>query len=80
MTATDTKATGGHSSPVLLCILGRLAISGTAMSKNPVLPPFIHSLGVPEHTVGFIAAASAIVCIAVSRQQASSPIFTRAQC
>ena len=66
MTATDTKPTGRSFSFVLLCVLGGLAIFSTTMSKNPVLPLFIHSLGVPEHTVGFIAAASTIVGIVVS--------------
>ena len=36
------------------------------MAKNPVLPLFIRSLGVPVSTVGFIAAASTVVGIIVS--------------
>ncbi len=51
---------------VLLCLLGGLAIFSTTMAKNPVLPLFIRSLGVPDHTVGFIAAASTVVGIIVS--------------
>jgi len=51
---------------VLLCLLGGLAIFSTTMAKNPVLPLFIRSLGVPDHTVGFIAAASTMVGIVVS--------------
>jgi len=66
MSATDTKPKGRSSSFVLLCVLGGLAIFSTTMSKNPVLPLFIRSLGVPENTVGFIAAASTIVGIVVS--------------
>lgn len=51
---------------VLLCIVGGLAIFSSTMSKNPALPLFIRSLGVPEATVGLIAAASTIVGIVVS--------------
>jgi len=51
---------------VLLCTLGGLAIFSTTMSKNPALSLFIRSLGVPEGTVGFIAAASTVVGIVVS--------------
>jgi len=36
------------------------------MAKNPALPLFIRSLGVPDGTVGFIAAASTVVGIVVS--------------
>ena len=36
------------------------------MAKNPALPLFIRSLGVPVSTVGFIAAASTVVGIVVS--------------
>lgn len=51
---------------LLLCIMGGLAILSSTMSKNPVLPLFIRSLGVPVSTVGFIAAASTVVGIVVS--------------
>jgi DHA1 family multidrug resistance protein-like MFS transporter len=51
---------------VLLCTVGGLAIFSTTMSKNPALPLFIRSLGVPEGTVGLIAAASTVVGIVVS--------------
>lgn len=50
----------------LLCIMGGLAIFSSTMAKNPVLPLFIRSLGVPVSTVGFIAAASTVVGIVVS--------------
>lgn len=51
---------------LLLCIMGGLAIFSSTMAKNPALPLFIRSLGVPLSTVGFIAAASTIVGIIVS--------------
>lgn len=51
---------------LLLCITGGLAIFSSTMAKNPALPLFIRSLGVPVSTVGFIAAASTVVGIAVS--------------
>lgn len=51
---------------LLLCIMGGLAIFSSTMAKNPALPLFIRSLGVPLSTVGFIAAASTIVGIVVS--------------
>ena len=44
-----------------LCLIGGLAIFSSTMSKNPALPLFIHSLGVDEGTLGFIAAASTVV-------------------
>jgi len=54
-------------SPFLwLCIMGGLAIFSTTMSKNPALPLFIKSLGVPEGTLGFIAAASTVVGVVTS--------------
>jgi MFS family permease len=46
--------------------MGGLAIFSSTMAKNPVLPLFIRSLGVPVSTVGFIAAASTVVGIVVS--------------
>jgi MFS family permease len=51
---------------LILCVMGGLAIFSSTMAKNPVLPLFIRSLGVPVSTVGFIAAASTVVGIAVS--------------
>jgi MFS family permease len=51
---------------ILLCIMGGLAILSSTMSKNPALPLFIRSMGVPVSTVGFIAAASTVVGILVS--------------
>ncbi len=49
-----------------LCLMGGLAIFSSTMSKNPALPLFIHSLGVDEGTLGFIAAASTVVGIIAS--------------
>jgi len=46
--------------------MGGLAIFSSTMSKNPTLPLFIHSLGVDEGTLGFIAAASTVVGIVAS--------------
>jgi DHA1 family multidrug resistance protein-like MFS transporter len=51
---------------ILLCIMGGLAIFSSTMAKNPALPLFIRSMGVPESTLGFIAAASTVVGIVVS--------------
>jgi DHA1 family multidrug resistance protein-like MFS transporter len=51
---------------LLLCIMGGLAIFSSTMAKNPALPLFIRSMGVPLSTVGYIAAASTIVGIVVS--------------
>lgn len=51
---------------LILCIMGGLAIFSSTMAKNPALPLFIRSLGVPVSTVGFIAAASTVVGIIVS--------------
>jgi DHA1 family multidrug resistance protein-like MFS transporter len=51
---------------ILLCIMGGLAIFSSTMAKNPALPLFIRSMGVPESTLGFIAAASTVVGILVS--------------
>jgi DHA1 family multidrug resistance protein-like MFS transporter len=51
---------------LLLCITGGLAIFSSTMAKNPALPLFIRSMGVPISTVGFIAAASTVVGIIVS--------------
>lgn len=46
--------------------MGGLAIFSSTMAKNPALPLFIRSMGVPLSTVGFIAAASTLVGILVS--------------
>jgi MFS transporter, DHA1 family, multidrug resistance protein len=46
--------------------MGGVAIFSSTMSKNPALPLFIRSLGVPDSTIGFIAAASTVVGIVVS--------------
>ncbi|UCF58578.1 MAG: MFS transporter [Candidatus Bathyarchaeota archaeon] len=51
---------------VVLCIMGLLAILSSTMSKNPVLPLFADSLGVPEYLMGFVAAASTVPGILVS--------------
>lgn len=51
---------------LMLCIMGGLAIFSSTMAKNPALPLFIRSMGVPVSTVGFIAAASTLVGIIVS--------------
>jgi MFS family permease len=51
---------------MLLCIMGGLAIFSSTMAKNPALPLFIRSMGVPVSTVGFIATASTVVGIVVS--------------
>jgi DHA1 family multidrug resistance protein-like MFS transporter len=51
---------------ILLCVMGGLAIFSSTMAKNPALPLFIRSMGVPLDTVGFIAAASTVVGIVVS--------------
>ena len=51
---------------ILLCLMGGLAIFSSTMAKNPALPLFIRSMGVPVSTVGFIAAASTVVGIVVS--------------
>lgn len=51
---------------VMLCIMGGLAIFSSTMAKNPALPLFIRSMGVPISTVGLIAAASTVVGIVVS--------------
>jgi DHA1 family multidrug resistance protein-like MFS transporter len=51
---------------LMLCIMGGLAIFSSTMAKNPALPLFIRSMGVPVSTLGFIAAASTVVGIVVS--------------
>jgi MFS transporter, DHA1 family, multidrug resistance protein len=51
---------------IVLCVMGGLAIFSSTMAKNPALPLFIRSMGVPVSTLGFIAAASTVVGIVVS--------------
>jgi MFS transporter, DHA1 family, multidrug resistance protein len=51
---------------LVLCIMGGLAIFSSTMAKNPALPLFIRSMGVPLSTVGFIAAASTVIGIVAS--------------
>jgi DHA1 family multidrug resistance protein-like MFS transporter len=51
---------------MMLCIMGGLAIFSSTMAKNPALPLFIRSMGVPVSTLGFITAASTVVGIVVS--------------
>jgi DHA1 family multidrug resistance protein-like MFS transporter len=46
--------------------MGGLAIFSSTMSKNPALPLFIKSFGVPPGTLGLIAAASTVTGILVS--------------
>jgi MFS transporter, DHA1 family, multidrug resistance protein len=63
----ETKKTRNRLTPFLrLCITGGLAVFSSTMAKNPALPLFIRSMGVPISTVGFIAAASTVVGIIVS--------------
>lgn len=51
---------------LLLCLLGGLAIFSSTMAKNPALPLFARSLGIPTRVIGFVAAASTVVGILVS--------------
>lgn len=51
---------------VVLCVMGLFAILSSTMSKNPILPLFADSLGVPEYLMGFVAAASTVPGILVS--------------
>ncbi len=51
---------------VVLCIMGLFAILSSTMSKNPILPLFADSLGVPEYLMGFVAAAYTVPGILVS--------------
>jgi MFS family permease len=51
---------------LLLCLMGGLAIFSSTMAKSPALPLFAGSLGIPDKTLGFVAAASTIVGILVS--------------
>jgi DHA1 family multidrug resistance protein-like MFS transporter len=51
---------------ITLCLMGGLAIFSSTMAKNPALPLFVRSMGVPVSTLGLIAAASTVVGIVVS--------------
>jgi DHA1 family multidrug resistance protein-like MFS transporter len=51
---------------ITLCLMGGLAIFSSTMAKNPALPLFVRSMGVPVETLGLIAAASTVVGILVS--------------
>jgi len=63
---------------VVLCVMGLFAILSSTMSKNPVLPLFAESLGVPEYLMGFVAAASTVPGILVSLPAGSiSDVFGR---
>ncbi|MCK5593587.1 MFS transporter, partial [Candidatus Bathyarchaeota archaeon] len=63
---------------VVLCIMGLFAILSSTMSKNPILPLFADSLGVPEYLMGFVAAASTVPGILVSLPAGSiSDVFGR---
>jgi MFS family permease len=58
--------------------MGALAILSSTMSKDPVLNPFVISLGTPADLTGVIAAASTIPGILVSLPAASlSDVFGR---
>ncbi|MDH5460414.1 MAG: MFS transporter [Candidatus Bathyarchaeota archaeon] len=46
--------------------MGLFAILSSTMSKNPILPLFADSLGVPEYLMGFVAAASTVPGILMS--------------
>ena len=50
----------------VLCVMGSFAILSSTMSKNPTLPLFADSLGVPDHLMGFVAAASTVPGILIS--------------
>lgn len=63
---------------VVMCVMGLFAILSSTMSKNPVLPLFADSLGVPEYLMGFVAAASTVPGILVSLPAGSiSDVFGR---
>lgn len=58
---------GSRVSPfLLLCGTGLFAIFSSTMSKNPALPLFAKDLGAREWDIGFIAAASTVVGVAIS--------------
>jgi len=63
---------------VVLCVMGLFAILSSTMSKNPILPLFADSLGVPEYLMGFVAAASTVPGILMSLPAGSvSDVFGR---
>ena len=50
----------------LLCLTGFLAIFGTTMAKNPVLPFFVESLGGDARAIGLVASLSPLAGVLVS--------------
>jgi len=50
----------------LLCLTGFLAIFGTTMAKNPVLPFFAESLGADARDIGLVASLSPLAGVLVS--------------
>ena len=50
----------------LLCLTGFLAIFGTTMAKNPVLPFFAESLGADARAIGLVASLSPLAGVLVS--------------
>lgn len=50
----------------LLCLTGFLAIFGTTMAKNPVLPYFAESLGADAKAIGLVASLSPLAGVLVS--------------
>lgn len=50
----------------LLCLTGFLAIFGTTMAKNPVLPFFAESLGADARSIGLVASLSPLAGVLVS--------------
>jgi MFS family permease len=50
----------------LLCLTGFLAIFGTTMAKNPVLPYFVESLGGDAGAIGMVASLSPLAGVLVS--------------
>lgn len=50
----------------LLCLTGFLAIFGTTMAKNPVLPFFAESLGADAQAIGLVASLSPLAGVLVS--------------
>lgn len=58
--------------------MGSFAILSSTMSKNPTLPLFADSLGVPNYLMGFVAAASTIPGVLISLPAGSlSDVFGR---
>mgnify|MGYP001185928664 CR=1 FL=1 len=50
----------------LLCLTGFLAIFGTTMAKNPVLPFFAESLGADAKAIGLVASLSPLAGVLIS--------------